>query len=336
MRRIRVARFGEPDVLELVADPPASAPVGAGRVRVAIEAAGVNPADTYIRAGTYEFLAPELPYTPGFDAAGIIVDVGAGVTDRHVGERVWVSLLPARITGAYADTLDCDAALVHPLPSHLSFAQGAAIGVPAITAYRALIQRGQARTGETVLIHGASGGVGLPAVQIAVARSMTVIGTASTPEGRRIVRAAGAHHVIDHSDPAHLELVGRLTGGRGADVVIEMRADLNLGTVLRVLAPNGRVVIVGARGQVTIAPRELMAAEADIRGTALWNMSAADADDAYSAVQDMLERGQLRPVVGGLFALEHAADAHRTEPTGRAGKLVLMARLHPDRNTGAE
>ena len=102
---------------------------------------------------------------------------------------------------------------------------------------------------------------------------MTVIGTASTPEGLDLIRAAGAHHVLNHSDPDHLDQVRDLTDGRGADVLIEMRADINLGSDPSALAKNGRIVIVGARGTVTILPRHLMVAEADIRGTALWNMT---------------------------------------------------------------
>jgi len=323
MRRIDVVRFGAEDVLELVEDAAPSDAPGPGRVQIAVGSAGVNPADTYIRTGDYEFLRPALPFTPGFDAAGTIVGVGNGVTGHHVGDRVWVSLVPGREIGTYASTLTCAADLAHPLPDHFTFAQGAAIGVPFLTAYRALIQRGGAAKGDAVVVHGASGGVGIPVVQLAIAYGMTVIGTASTPEGLDLIRAAGAHHVLNHSDPDHLDQVRDLTDGRGADVLIEMRADINLGSDPSALAKNGRIVIVGARGPVTILPRRLMVAEADIRGTALWNMTADDFDEAIGAIQELFKRGVI-PMVGPLLDLADAREAHRLAGAGHAiGKVTL-------------
>src|SRR5437773_1389936 len=180
MKAIRVTQFGGPEVLKLetVPDPkPAK-----GQVLVRVHAAGVNPVDTYIRSGSYTNLS--LPYTPGKDAAGIIEAKGDATDQFPLGDRVYTS---GSITGTYAELTLCDAADVHPLPKQISFAQGAALGVPYATAYRALFHRAEARAGETVLIHGASGGVGLAAVQFARSAGLTVIGTAGSDGGSKLV-----------------------------------------------------------------------------------------------------------------------------------------------------
>ena len=156
------------------------APPGQGQVLVRNHAVGVNPVDTYLRSNT-DNRGPKLPYTPGSDAAGVIEAVGAGVTAVKAGDRVYVG---GTLTGAYAEQSLCSEAQVHPLPANVTFAQGAAMNVPYATAYHALINRGHGAAGETVLVHGASGGVGIAAVQIARARGMTVIGTAGTARGR--------------------------------------------------------------------------------------------------------------------------------------------------------
>lgn len=324
MRAISFDTFGDESVLRLVEDAP-TPDVGPGEVRVRLHAAGVNPAETYIRSGTYAFYRPALPHTPGFDGAGTVDAVGPGVTTVEPGMRVFVgSILAARKTGTYAEYTVCDAGAVHPLPDDLSFAEGAAIGVPGATAYRALFQRGRLRPGETVLVHGASGGVGTLVVQWARAHGATVIGTASTDEGRRTVSEAGAHAVLDHSTPDHLDALGEVTSGNGADLVVEMLADVNLVADLQHLARRGRVVVVGSRGTIDFAPRLTMAAEADIRGMALWNARPDEWLESMRAVAAALESGVLRPVVGRELPLEQAREAHRAvlEP-GARGKLVL-------------
>jgi NADPH2:quinone reductase len=292
-----------------------------------MHAAGVNPADTYIRSGNYEFLKPDLPFTPGCDGAGVVTGTGPGVTAVQNGDRVWVSTLPGRTLGTYAETLVCDAGLVHKLPDHLSFEEGAALGIPYTTAYRALFQRGLAQRGEIVLVHGASGGVGIPTVQLAAARGLTVIGTAGTEEGLELVLRNGAAHALDHTKPGYLSKLADLTDGHGADLVVEMLANKNLQEDLGILARNGRIVVVGSRGPVEISPRSLMVAEADIRGTALWNMAPADFAEAHGALERLLDSGAVRPVIGRRFPLAEAAAAHRFIATSRAlGKVVLQTR----------
>src|SRR6266850_7593505 len=168
MKAIRVHEFGGPDVMQLE-DVPNLTPA-AGQVVVRVNAIGVNPVDTYIRSGLYP-LKPSLPYTPGADAAGVVESIGEGVTRVTTGQSVYVA---GTISGAYAQQALCAQSQVHPLPAHLTFEQGAAVGIPYSTAYRALFQRAGGRAGETVLVHGATGGVGIAAVQLASAAGLTV------------------------------------------------------------------------------------------------------------------------------------------------------------------
>ena len=324
MHGIQASEFGGPEVLRY-RELPVPEP-GAGQVRVRLHAVGVNPADTYIRTGTYAFFKPELPYTPGFDGAGVVDEVGAGVEGVGPGDRVFVGALGTPgWSGAYAELAVVDAAGVHPLPSTLSYGQGAAVGVPCVTAWRALFQKAGLRPGETVLIHGASGGVGVPAIQLASDAGAVVIGTAGSAAGAEVVRDAGASHVLDHSAPGYLEQLPDLTGGRGVSVVVEMLADVNLEQDLGVLAVGGRVVVVGSRGRLEFTPRLTMVKEATVMGTALWNASESETTSALAALAAKLRSGALRPVVGEELPLREAAAAHRRilEP-GARGKLILV------------
>ena len=324
MHGIQASEFGGPEVLRY-RELPVPEP-GSGQVRVRLHAVGVNPADTYIRTGTYAFFKPELPYTPGFDGAGVVDEVGAGVEGVGPGDRVFVGALGTLgWSGAYAELAVVDAAGVHPLPSTLSYGQGAAVGVPCVTAWRALFQKAGLRPGETVLIHGASGGVGVPATQLASDAGAVVIGTAGSAAGAEVVRDAGASHVLDHSEPGYLEQLPDLTGGRGVSVVVEMLADVNLEQDLGVLAVGGRVVVVGSRGRLEFTPRLTMIKEATVMGTALWNASEAETAAALAGVAAKLRSGALEPVVGEELPLREAALAHRRilEP-GARGKLILV------------
>ncbi len=199
MKAIRVHEFGGPEVLRLE-DAPTPRP-GPGEVLVRMHAIGVNPVETYIRAGTYP-RKPALPYTPGNDGAGVIEQVGPEVNQFKIGDRVYTA---GSISGTYAEFALCEIAQVHPLPANVSFAQGAAMGTPYATAYRGLFQRGHAKPGETVLVHGASGGVGTAAVQMARARGLRVFGTAGSAEGLKLAREQGGHQVFDHRAPDHFD-----------------------------------------------------------------------------------------------------------------------------------
>ncbi len=319
MKAIRVHQFGGPEVMrhEEVPDPKP----GPGQVVVRIHAAGVNPVDTYIRAGTYA-LKPPLPYTPGMDAAGDIEVAGQGVARVKPGDRVYTA---RTLSGAYAERALCAESQVQPLPKNVTYAQGAGVYVPYATAYRALFQLAHAIPGETVLIHGASGGVGIAAVQLARAAGLRVIGTGGTDKGRQLITAEGAHHALDHRSADYLDQLRALTAGRGVDVVLEMLSNVNLGKDLPHLAMGGRVVVIGSRGNVEINPRDLMSREAAVLGMSLLNVSEQNAAAIHAALYAGLENGTLRPVIGRELPLSEAPRAHLAvmEP-GAYGKIVLV------------
>lgn len=317
MKAIWVTQHGGPEVLKLE-ERPKPEPAGA-QVLVRVAAAGVNPVDTYIRSGAYT--NAKVPYTPGFDCAGTVEAVGPDATVK-VGDRVYTS---AALTGTYAEFALCDAATVHPLPKNLSFGQGAALGVPYATAYRALFHRAQARAGETVLVHGASGGVGTAAVQLARASGLTVIGTSGTDSGRVAVLQNGAHHVLDHTATNYTNELMTLTQNRGVDVILEMLANVNLAKDLTMLAKFGRVVVIGSRGPVEINARETMSRDAAILGMTLFNASPADLKSIHAALFAGLSNGTLAPIVGREFPLRDASKAHEAVlAPGAHGKIVLV------------
>jgi NADPH:quinone reductase len=319
MKAILVRQFGGLDVLKLE-EVPTPKP-DAGQVLVRVHAAGVNPYDTYMRAGTYA-IKPPLPYTPGSDAAGVVESVGPGVKQVKPGDRVYVA---KTVSGAYAEYTLALESQVHPLPAKVTFAQGACIWVPYGTAYHSLFQATAARAGETVLVHGASGGVGIAAVQLARARGLTVFGTAGSEKGQQLVRREGAHQVFNHADAGHQEQILKTTDGRGVDLILEMLANVNLGQDLKLLAIRGRVIIIGSRGDVTITPRDLMQRRASATGVILWKITDDEEKEIHAGIIAGLENGTLRPVVGKEIPLSEASRAHKEvlEP-GAFGKIALV------------
>ncbi|MBI4352029.1 MAG: NADPH:quinone reductase [Elusimicrobia bacterium] len=319
MKAIRVREFGGPEVLRLE-EVPVPAP-GAGQVLVRVRAAGVNPYETYIRSGAYALL-PALPYTPGSDGAGLVEAVGAGVERAKPGDRVYIAKC---LSGTYAQYALALEEQVHLLPAGLGFQQGAGIWVPYGTAWHALVHFARARAGETVLVHGASGGVGLAGVQIARSMGLTVFGTAGTAKGLELAAREGASRVFDHGKPGHAGEIMEATGGRGVDIVLEMLANVNLAADTRMLAQNGRVIVIGSRGQVTIDPRELMVRRGSIRAFTLWGITPEEEKEVHAGVGSGLLDGALRPVVGREYPLAEAARAQKEimEP-GAYGKIVLL------------
>lgn len=319
MKAIQVHRFGGPEVLELH-EIPTPKP-GTGQILVRVRAAGVNPYDTYMRNGTYA-VKPQLPYTPGSDAAGTVEAAGDGVKKVRAGDRVYTA---KTLSGAYAEYVLADESQVYRLPEKISFAQGAGLWVPYGTAYTALHHHAKALAGETILIHGASGGVGLAAVQFARAEGLTVIGTAGTQRGLELVKKEGAHHAFDHSRAGYSEEILKVTGGKGIDLILEMLANVNLATDLKLLAFRGRVIVIGNRGEITINPRELMARRASVRGFTLWAATEAESAEIHAAIAAGLENGTLRPIVGKELPLKDAPVAHQDVlAPGAFGKIVLV------------
>jgi len=324
MRTILVREFGAPEVMR-VEDVPDPKP-GPAQILVRIRAAGVNPVETYIRSGVYA-RKPSLPYVPGSDGAGEVEAVGAEIKNWKPGDRVYIAgdNVGVGAAGTYAEKALCTPAQVHRLPDRVTFAQGAALGVPYATAYRALFVRANAKAGETVLIHGATGGVGIGAVEIAKAHGMTVIGTGGTEKGLAIVRDHGADVVLNHREPNYLDQVIPATDGRGVNIVLEMAAHLNLDKDLSVLAFGGRVVVIGNRGRIEIDPRGTMGKDAAIVGMTLFNAGPAELVAIHAALVAGLANGTLNPVVSREFPLADAAKAHVAvlEP-GSLGKIVLV------------
>jgi NADPH2:quinone reductase len=318
MKAIIVHEFGEPEVMKLE-DVPTPEP-GAGQVLVKVMAAGVNPVDTYIRSGNHAH-APQLPYTPGKDAAGIVEKIGEGVTIFKPGDRVYTA---GSISGTYAEYSLCEAKDLGRLPDNVSFEQGAGIWTPYATAYRALFQKAGAKRGETVLIHGASGGVGVAAIQWAKNAKLTVIGSASSAEGKKLVADQGADHVVDHTDDAHLAEVKAITDGKGVDVIIEMLANVNLQKDFDALAMFGRISVVGNRGSLDFNPRVIMGKDATVYGMSLFNAPAEALEEIHTAIFDGLQGGFLKPVIGETIPLSDVARAHHQVIESKAfGKIVL-------------
>jgi NADPH2:quinone reductase len=318
MKAIVVRAFGGPEVMQ-VEEVPAPVP-GAGQVTIRVGAVGVNPVDAYIRTGTYA-RKPSLPYTPGTDIAGTVEQVGSGVTAVKPGDRVYAHAA----IGGCAEIALCEDWQAHPLPSRVSFAQGAALGVPYATAWRALFIRAHARAGEVVLVHGGSGGVGTAAIQMARAHGLHVIATAGTEQGLALVRAQGAHRALNHREAGYLQQVSTLTAGQGVDIVLEMLANVNLDHDLDVLAQGGRVVVIGNRGRVEVDPRKTMAKDAAIVGMTLFNATRAEFKEIHAGLVAGLENGTLSPVIAREMPLAEAPAAHVAvmEP-GAAGKIVLV------------
>lgn len=321
MKAVQVSEFGGSEQLRLV-DIPSLVP-GPDEIVVSVKAAGVNPVDAYIRSGTYS-VRPDLPYVPGIDGAGTVSRIGPNVKNLTVGERVYVSRPK---TGTYAEECLCGPEHIHELPQNISFESGAALGIPYLTAYKALFQLAKVRAGESVLIHGASGGVGIAAVQFARAHGLQVLGTASTDKGRDLVLRNGAHHVLNHASEEMVHQVKMLTGGAGPNVILEMLANKNLATDLSIVSKRGRIVVVGNRGATEVNMREAMSKDITIFAMVLFNATAGEFNEGHAAVRAGLETGTLRPSIGAVFQLGDARVAHDAVTNhvgGTVGKFVLL------------
>jgi NADPH2:quinone reductase len=254
--------------------------------------------------------------------AGVVEAVGEGVKKVKRGDRVYTT---QTLSGAYAEYALALEHQVHPLSAKISFSQGSGVWVPYGTAYHALYHSAKAHASETVLVHGASGGVGIAAVQIARSMGLMILGTAGTPTGLEITKREGAHQVFDHHKTGYQEEILKATGNRGVDIILEMLANVNLAYDTKLLAKDGRVIVIGNRGEVTINARELMMRRASIRAFTLWDITPAEEADIHAGLIAGLENGTLHPVVGKELPLAEAARTHKEilEP-GASGKIVLV------------
>ena len=239
----------------------------------------------------------------------MIESIGSEVKIWKPGDRVWVKETADPAWGTYAQKILCNLNNVFPLPEKLSFAQGAAVNVAYGTAYHALIQVARALAGETVLVHGATGGVGIACVQIAVSRGMYVIGTGGTESGRGLVSEQGAAHVFDHTSPGYIEAIMQITNRRGVDVVCEMLANVNLAKDLQILAKRGRIAVIGSRGVIEINPRDLMKSHGAIFGVMAAN--EVERKELTAAITAGLFNGTLNPIVDTEYPLAEASKAAR-------------------------
>lgn len=317
MQAIQISAYGGPEVMTLT-DLPDPKP-GPGQVLVRLHAAGVNPVDTYLREGKNGY-KPDLPFVPGIDGAGEVLALGEGVTRHKIGDRVYLLGTAERKNGGtYATQAVVQETMAFPLPDGMSFEQGAAVPVAYGTAFRALHDIANVQRGETVLIHGASGGVGIAAVQLAVAHGCLVLGTAGTDEGLQLIRDQGAepfnHRLANYFDQLK---------PRKINAIIEMLANVNLEHDLKLLEPRGRVAIVGSRGRIEIDPRQFMGGQLTVGGMNLWSGGESALEIAYQSISAGLHEGVLNPIVGTVLPLKDAAASHREVMSeGKKGKIVL-------------
>ena len=320
MKAIRVHEFGGPENMRIenIDDPRP----GPRQLVIAVKAAGINPIDTYIRSGTYAKKKPSLPYTPGFDAAGIVESVGTEVRRFKPGDRVFIN---GNVSGAYAEKTLCEQESVFSLPDHLSFAQGSGIWVPYATAHQAIFHIARAQAGETLFVRGASGGVGSACVQTARALGLRVIGTAGSDKGRQMLRDLGVHAALDHHAPDLTTQVLNATEGRGPEIIIEMLANANLAKDLGLVAHRGRIVLIGNRGTIEINPRDAMNRDASILGMLLLNATVDEISRISAGLAACLENKTLNPIVGRTFPLDQSSQSHEAVlAPGALGKIALI------------
>lgn len=322
MKAVRVTRFGleHPMELEEVAEP---AP-GPGEMLVRIAAAGVNPLEVAIRSGNHPRAgAMTLPYTCGTDVAGEVETVGDGVEAFAPGDRVW----GRASTGAYAEKGLLPAASTGKLPDSTSYAEGAALPIPLLTAWNALVVKGEAAPGDCVLVQGGAGGVGYLAIQLARAIGCRVFTTVSSKEKADFCLAAGAEAAINYREEDVPERVMELTSGRGVDVVVENIGCENLPSDLKLNAVNGRIVIVGTgtgKGpDVTIPLPAAMGRDARILALSSGNLNPL-VPGILRRLAPLLEGGAIKPHIGRELPLEQANESHELLLSGKfLGKINL-------------
>jgi len=316
--------LGPPERLRL--ETFASAPLNPGEVRVAVHAAGINFPDILMAAGEYQ-LKPELPFTPGMEAAGEVIEVGDAAEGVAVGDKVIVKLRH----GGYASEAVVAPAQLTPLPSTFDFAEGATFLAAHGTAYHGLIDRGQLKSGETLLVHGAGGGVGLAAVEMGKMLGATVIAAASSEEKLAVAQARGADHLVLYSREPFRDAVKRITDGRGVDVVYDPVGGEVFENSVRCIAWGARLLVIGFTGGIGLARTNLLL----IKGASVLGVRAGEAVRKNPALGEVRQRkllewaeaGKIRPNVSHRLPLENVAQAMRLLIDRKAiGRVALMMR----------
>jgi NADPH2:quinone reductase len=316
--------LGPPERLALESFP--SAPLKPGEVRVAVHAAGINFPDILMAAGEYQ-LKPELPFTPGVEAAGEVTEIGDGVAGIAVGDRVIVKMRH----GAYADEAVVAPSQLTPLPSSFDYAEGATFLAAHGTAYHALIDRGQLQRGEVLLVHGAGGGVGLAAVEIGKLLGATVIAAASSEEKLAVAQAKGADRGVLYGREPFRDAVKRITDGRGADVVFDPVGGAVFEDSLRCIAWGARLLVIGFTGGIGLARTNLLM----IKGASVLGVRAGEAvrknpplgEVRIKALLQWAAEGKIRPHISHRLPLENYAEAMRLLTDRKAiGRVALVMR----------
>jgi NADPH2:quinone reductase len=316
-----VTRLDGPSAIEIV-DVPDPQP-GDGEVLVDVHAVGISFPDLLLSKGGYQ-LKPELPFTLGVDLAGTVAADGHGFT---AGQRV-AGVLPY---GAAAERASVPAVSLFPLPDAVSFTAGAALPMNYLTAQFALVERGQLRTGETVLVHGAAGGVGTATIQVAKGLGAGTIAVVSTEEKADLARRAGADHVVLLD--GFKEAVAELTGGRGVDVVMDVVGGEVFTDSLRCLAPQGRLLVVGfasGQGIPEVKVNRLLLNNVDVRGVGWGGYAMVRPGymrEQWDALLPLLESGAIDPPIGATYPLDGIGEALAAmESRATLGKSVLLVR----------
>ncbi|KAI5701082.1 hypothetical protein M8J75_005919 [Diaphorina citri] len=322
MLAVQCKRWGEPRVLELTTvDKPG--PCLDDEVLVKVKAAGINPVETYIRSGQYPNL-PDLPAILGTEVSGIVEEVGQGVKNFKVGDKVFGK--PILGKGGYSQYAKLKRIDVYHMPPQLSFTEAATLYVSYFTAYRALHFKAQMKPGEWILIHGATGGVGTAAVQIAKAHGLHVVGFAGTDSGRKYVESIGADVALNYNDIGCYDLAVQSVGnGKKFDIILEPFSNIMLPNDLSLINKRGRICVVGSRGQVQLNPRGFMQTEVQIHGVSLLSQTPEEGRHTAAVLTQGAADGWVKPNINYEFFLDELPEAHKAlmQPGTHRGKLVV-------------
>jgi NADPH:quinone reductase len=322
MLAVVAEKVSKPEDLTIIELPePIPSP---GQIRIDVKATALNFADTLIIGHKYQ-VRPDFPFSPGFEVAGDVSAVGSGVTDFKPGDRVIATM----DYGAYREQVIVEDYLAHPFPDAMDYVTAASFPVAYGTSYVGLLRRSHIAPGETVLVHGAAGGVGLTAVEIAKAAGAQVIATAGSDEKTAIAKAHGADHVINYTTGPIRDRVKELTGGNGADVIYDPVGGDIFDQSLRCINWGGRILIIGfAAGRIPEIPANMLLVKSCSAIGVFWSSHRRREPESlrqdYKQLFDWWGEGKLKPLVGATYPLDQAGAAMTALLSRKvAGKIVL-------------